>query len=101
VVSDQFVLARLKDVIFGDAALNYEEGKWVIENGNQLFQPEFSKIETTAGNISSFAENKEEPTYKYGTYVSGSAVRQDADAIFKELGSHVRIKLLKQIKFSC
>jgi hypothetical protein len=53
--------------------------------------PDFRNVYTSAGNISTFAENRMEPTYKYGTYISGSAVRQDAAEIFKRLSENVCI----------
>lgn len=89
--SSDLVCARLTDVIFGDSAINYEEGKWAVEKGVKVFKPEFRMIEGKAGEISSFAQNRREPKYKYGTYISGSAVRQDAEEIFSQLGENVRM----------
>jgi len=73
---------RLKHVIFGDTAINYEEGKWVVENDHKLFKPSFRTAEVTVGGISAFAQ-RNEPNYKYGGYISGSAVRQDANELFE------------------
>lgn len=56
--SSDLVCAKLTDVIFGDSAINYEEGKWAVEKGVKVFKPEFRMIEGKAGEISSFAQNR-------------------------------------------
>lgn len=51
--------------------------------------PSFRTIEAGTGAISSFSQDKKEPKYKYGTYVSGAAVRQDATEILGRLRGSV------------
>ncbi|GAQ47335.1 hypothetical protein G647_01848 [Aspergillus niger] len=81
---------KLEDVIFGDMAINYEEGKWVVEKGQKLFKPSYRTIECrTVASIVGFTQSSLEPTYKYGGYISGSAVREDANEIFDLLRTSV------------
>ncbi|KAL3247308.1 hypothetical protein ABHI18_012456 [Aspergillus niger] len=81
---------NLEDVIFGDTAINYEEGKWVVENGHKLFKPSYRTVEQrTVASIVGFTHSGWDPTYKYGGYISGSAVREDANEIFNILRTNV------------
>ncbi|OJJ78118.1 hypothetical protein ASPBRDRAFT_656341 [Aspergillus brasiliensis CBS 101740] len=83
---------KLEDVIFGDMAINYEEGKWVVEKGQKLFKPSYRTIERrTVVCIVGFTQSSLEPTYKYGGYISGSAVREDANEIFDLLRTSVSL----------
>jgi len=87
--------ARLKDVVFGEAATNYEEGKWVKGEDNELtFLPDFDTLRAPTGDMQSFAESEEKPKYHYGDFISGSAVRTDANSIFKQIRSTVRPAVL-------
>jgi hypothetical protein len=68
---------KLKDVIFGDGAINYEEGKWENVQGEGLvFRPDYDVIRPPAGDVRAFVESRERPQYHYGDFVSGSAVRE-------------------------
>jgi nucleoside phosphorylase len=81
---------NLTDVVFGEAAINYEEGKWVAipekdgKSQDPLFRPDYNRVSASAGDLQAFADSDSRPTYHYGEYVSGSAVRTDAGAIFEK-----------------
>jgi len=83
----------LKDVIFGEAAINFEEGKWERDpvDGAKIFKPDYDVVRTPAGDMQAFAESKERPQYHYGEYISGSAVRHDASDVFKNIRTNVRV----------
>ncbi len=82
---------KLKDVILGEAAINYEEGKWEKKEGDTaaIFKPDYDIIRTPAGDLQAFAESKERPNYHYGEYISGSAVRHDSSTIFDKIRTTV------------
>lgn len=84
---------KLEDVIFGEAAINFEEGKW--ENNpsrtEKVFKPDYDVVRTPAGDMQAFAESKDRPQYHYGDYISGSAVRNDASDVFKNIRTNVCI----------
>ena len=73
---------RLRDVVFGDTAFSYEEGKWVIEDGRKRFLPDLDIARIQLAEIQNFTHGKAH--FKYGEYVSGMAVREDATTIFKQ-----------------
>jgi len=80
----------LTDVVFGEAAINYEEGKWEnIPNKGLLFRPDYNRVAASAGDMQAFADSHFRPHYHYGEYISGSAVRTDAGAIFEQTRSGV------------
>lgn len=72
---------QLKDVVFGEAAINYEEGKWE----GLLFRPDYNRVSASAGDMQAFAESRGRPQYHYGEYISGSAVRTDAGDVFEKV----------------
>jgi len=76
---------RLTDVVFGEAAINYEEGKWE----GLLFRPDYNRVRAFTGDMQAFAESRDQPKYHYGEYISGSAVRTDAGDIFEQVRSGV------------
>lgn len=95
---------RLKDVIISDAALNYEEGKWENDGEKNVFLPDYDFSRTPTGDMQAFAESRlvplpvslqvsvgsdNLPRYRYGDFISGSAVRKDASDIFKQIRSTV------------
>ena len=84
---------QLRDVVFGEAAINYEEGKFEnVNKGDKLevvFLPDYNRVTVEAGEMQAFAESKAHPHYHYGEYISGSAVRGDAGGIFEKIRSSV------------
>ena len=77
----------LTDVVLGEAAINYEEGKWETIPGEKgvLFRPAYNRVAASAGDLQAFADSPKRPHYHYGEYVSGSAVRTDAGAVFEQI----------------
>jgi hypothetical protein len=89
---------ELKDVVFGEAAINYEEGKWeYVPNKGPLFRPDYNRVSASAGDMQAFAESRSRPQYHYGEYISGSAVRGDADLVFEKVRSGVSFMPLRFI----
>ena len=77
---------QLKNVVFGEAAINYEEGKWEnVPTKGLLFRPDYNRVSASAGDMQAFAESRDRPQYHYGEYISGSAVRTDAGAVFEKV----------------
>jgi hypothetical protein len=72
---------RLKDVIFGERALNYEEGKWAVEKGELIFLPDTKVLDTKSARMDGYVKELERANYKYGDYISGCALRMDAQHI--------------------
>ncbi|KAK4139141.1 nucleoside phosphorylase domain-containing protein [Dichotomopilus funicola] len=79
-ISDQNI--AVEDVIFGERALNYEEGKWAMKDDKLVFMPEVKVSEVKGASMDGFIRQAEQPRYKYGDFVSGCAVRMDASFIF-------------------
>ncbi|KAF3400911.1 hypothetical protein DPV78_005758 [Talaromyces pinophilus] len=66
---------ELEDVIFGEIALNYEEGKWIVlEQKTPMFIPR--KVILWHGFLL-----KRQSGWKHGDFISGCAVRLDAKSI--------------------
>lgn len=84
---------RLGDVIFGETAINYEEGKMEAVDGQLVSRPDYNRVAVHSGDMQAFAESKERPKLHYGEYISGSAVRGDADVVFEKIRSSVRHEL--------
>lgn len=82
---------HLGDVIFGEAAFNFEEGKFQqLPTGEVMFAPDYNMIRVNAGDIEAFAEDDTERRgYHYGVFISGSAVREDAAMLFDKFRSQV------------
>ncbi|KAH8647849.1 phosphorylase superfamily protein [Xylariales sp. PMI_506] len=77
---------KLRDVVFGEAAINYEEGKFeTVDNGDVLFRPDYNRVSVEAGDLQAFASAQGDLGYHYGEYISGSAVRSDAGAVFDKI----------------
>ncbi|CAI6099603.1 unnamed protein product [Clonostachys chloroleuca] len=72
----------IEDVIFGERALNYEEGKWALKDDKVTFKPDIKVAEVKGTAMDGFIAQANQPLYKYGDYISGSAVRMDASSIF-------------------
>lgn len=59
---------RLKDVVFGDRATNYEEGKWKEDTNGQLtFLPDTKVFDTKSAAMDGFVEGLRRVNYKYET----------------------------------
>jgi hypothetical protein len=81
----------LRDVVFGEAAINYEEGKFEkLPLVGVVFRPDYNRVSANAGNMQAFAESSSRPHYHYGEYISGSSVRGDATSIFTKIRETVR-----------
>ncbi|KFZ24679.1 hypothetical protein V502_00842 [Pseudogymnoascus sp. VKM F-4520 (FW-2644)] len=74
-----------EDVIFGEKALNYEEGKWGIENDKPIFLSDVKTLGVDGESMEGFIGQSERKDWKYGDYVSGCAVRMDAEHIFERV----------------
>ena len=72
-------------MIFGDAAINYDEGKWVLVNHKHVFRRNYTVQKIPGGRMNSFIRNTNDARYKTGTFASGSAVREDAQEILESL----------------
>ena len=84
---------KLRDVVFGEAAINYEEGKFEkVPMLGVVFRPDYNRVSVPAGDMQAFAESPSRPHYHYGEYISGSAVRGDADAVFAKIHK-VRLRI--------
>ena len=81
-------------MIFGEAAFNYEEGKWDLgaDGKTAVFKPDFDLIRVPTGDMQAFAESSGRAQYHYGDYISGSAVRHDASVAFKQARANVSFK---------
>jgi hypothetical protein len=84
-------LERLEDVIFGEKALNYEEGKWQLIEGRPVFMPDSKTVGTDSDSMNDFLTGKGRPTWKQGDYISGCAVRMDSKEIFDRVKKAVSI----------
>jgi len=54
-----------------------------------VFKPDFDPIRVPTGDMQAFADSPSRPQYHYGDYISGSAVRHDASAAFKQARANV------------
>lgn len=81
-------------MIFGEAAINYEEGKWEKGEGEgeAVFRPDYDLIRTPTGDMQAFAESSDRPQFHYGDYISGSAVRHDASVVFRQIRANVSLQ---------
>jgi hypothetical protein len=80
-----------RDVVFGEAALNYEEGKFEkLPLLGVVFRPNYNRVSVNTGNMKAFAESASRPNYYFDEYISGSAVRGGATAIFTKIRETVR-----------
>lgn len=80
---------KLTDVIFGEAATNYQEGKMVYKENEWVMLPDYNRVPYDAGDMQAFAEAVSRPTYHYGEYLSGASVRTDAKQIFERIHLNV------------
>ncbi|KIW65953.1 hypothetical protein PV04_08166 [Phialophora macrospora] len=83
---------KLMDVIFGDAAMSFEDGKWAVVNGKIQFQPDYETIQHIITELPGFVGST--PNRHHGAYVSGSAVREDASHIFENIQANVSRNVL-------
>ncbi|EXK76430.1 hypothetical protein FOQG_18827 [Fusarium oxysporum f. sp. raphani 54005] len=72
----------VEDVIFGERALNYEEGKWALKDDQVVFKPDVKVAEVKDAAMGGFIAQADQPLYKYGDFVSGCAIHMDASFIF-------------------
>ncbi|KID82339.1 Phosphorylase superfamily protein [Metarhizium guizhouense ARSEF 977] len=81
----------LRDVVFGEAAINYEEGKWEAQGpgGNAVFLPDYKPVAVEAGDMQGFTKSHTRRGIRYGEYISGSSVRGDAAQVFEKIRSSV------------
>lgn len=81
----------LRDVVFGEAAINYEEGKWEAQGpgGNAVFLPDYKPVAVEAGDMQGFTKSHKRHGIRYGEYISGSSVRGDAAQVFEKIRSSV------------
>lgn len=79
---------RPEDVIFGSRALNYEEGKWTTA---ETFNADHNICSARGGEVARFIAAKRQEGYKHGDYISGCAVRMDADHIIARVKQAVSI----------
>jgi len=86
---------EIADVVFGEAATNYQEGKAEYVDGELKFWPDYNRITYTAGNMQAFAESGSRPNYHYGEFITGSSVRTDASHIFRKIRSEVSTSRFK------
>lgn len=81
------------NVIFGQCALNYEEGKvHVGEDGIADFKPDAFPLHPKASetvNLSLFVTGSDQSRYKCGDFASGCAVRLDAQNILDRVARDV------------
>ncbi|KHO00249.1 Phosphorylase superfamily protein [Metarhizium album ARSEF 1941] len=81
----------LRQVVFGEAAINYEEGKWEAQEpgGKPVFLPDYKPVAVEAGDMQGFTKSHQHQGICYGEYISGSAVRGDAAQVFEKIRSSV------------
>lgn len=72
-------IRRLEDVIFGERALNYEEGKW---ESADVFAADYNLVKTPGDTLERYVTFSNQRAYKHGDFISGCAVRLDAAHIF-------------------
>jgi hypothetical protein len=75
------------DVVFADAAMSFEDGKWAVVDGKIEFLPDYETIQKIVTELPGFVSNR--PKTHHGAYVSGSAVHEDASHIFNKIQAHV------------
>ncbi|KAK0940834.1 hypothetical protein LTR48_005676 [Friedmanniomyces endolithicus] len=83
---------RLMDVVCGDSAMSLEDGKWALKNDTLTFLPDYETVSSPVAGLIPFASTR--PNVHYGFYVSGSAVREDAPAIFEKIELTITRKVL-------
>jgi hypothetical protein len=87
---------NITDVVLGQAATNYEEGKMEYVKKQLFLRPHYNRVKCEAGDLQAFADAPSRPTYHYGEYISGSSVRTDTNLIFEKLRKHVGFPDRKQ-----
>jgi hypothetical protein len=80
---------NITDVVMGEAATNYEEGKMEYVKKQLFLRPHYNRVKCEAGDLQAFADAPSRPMYHYGEYISGSSVRTDANLIFEKMRKHV------------
>lgn len=84
---------RLGDVIFGERALNYEEGKTVPPSPPETkygFLPSTNILTTGSERMDGYVTRVNRELYKYGDFISGCALRLDAQEILTRVQKEVR-----------
>jgi hypothetical protein len=82
----------VKDVIFSQWAVNFEEGKYIMtkDAAEKTFVPSYEPKTAKSNEIAGFTV-KSPPEYKSGNFASGSAVRLDAQNILAQLEKEVHM----------
>lgn len=81
----------LGDVVFGENAVNLEEGKFKkSDSGEIVFIPDYDIVSVRAGDMQAFADDGVQKHFHYGDFISGSAVRGDAQMIFTNIRQQVK-----------
>ncbi|KAH7075153.1 hypothetical protein FB567DRAFT_632698 [Paraphoma chrysanthemicola] len=80
---------QISDVILGEAATNYEEGKLEYVNEELLLRPHYRRVIYPVGDLAAFVNAPSRPNYHYGEYISGSLVRKDASLLFEKIRMHI------------
>lgn len=80
---------KITDVVFAEAATNYQEGKMEYVEGELSLRPDYNRVQYDVGDMQAFADSASRPTYHYGEFLSGSSVRTDAHLIFEKIRANV------------
>ncbi len=67
--------------------MSFEDGKWAMRDGQLQFLPDYETISRIVTELPGFVKGK--VGMRHGSYVSGSAVREDAGHIFKKIEATV------------
>lgn len=82
---------RIGDVIFGDSALNAEEGKYTVNKaGKTVFLPDYHPVDVRIGDMQAFADDGNRLGTHYGDFITVSAFRGDGPQIFNRINTQVR-----------
>jgi hypothetical protein len=60
-----------------------------LHDGESAFKPDVKVVEVRGAAMDGFIAQADQPMYKYGDFVSGSAVRMDASSIFDRVQNTV------------
>lgn len=77
-------------MVFGEAAINHEEGKWHMEAGTLTFRPNYEVLRMDGEKMESFVKAQDRPDeLTYGDFVSGCAERADVEQVLCRIRSQV------------
>lgn len=66
-----------------------------MDDGKAVFKPDAKVVEVRGAAMDGFIAQADQPLYKYGDFVSGSAVRMDAASIFDRVKNTVSIRFIE------